>query len=235
VAVATSPSGASRAPSHHRRAPELLPGRLGKYAPAIAAVLATLVAIAAVATWHHDTPLHVELRIDHAISRLGLGQRFYHAGTNLASAFTFSFIVAALALWSALRRSWRELAACAAAPLTVLIVQVVLKPGVGRTIGVHDSDSFPSGHAAATTAWVTLAILLVLPVFPDLVSRVCLVAVGTATVVWSVLSVIALHWHYPVDAAAGVLTALAVVLGWCALVDRVADRISDRRKLEPSL
>jgi undecaprenyl-diphosphatase len=235
VAVATSPSGASRAASHHRRAPVLLPGRLGKHAFAIAAVLATLVAIAAVATWHHDTPLHVELRVDHAISRLGVGQRFWDTGTNLASAFTFSFIVAALALWSALRRSWRELAACAAAPLTVLVVQVVLKPGIGRTIGGHHSYSFPSGHAAATTAWVTLAILLVLPIFPDLVSRVCLVAVGTATVAWAVVSVIALHWHYPVDAVAGVLTALAIVLGWCALVDRVADRIADRRKLEPSL
>jgi undecaprenyl-diphosphatase len=235
VAVATSPSGASRAPSRHRRAPELLPGRLGKHAFAIVAVLTTLVAIAAVATWHNDAPLHVELRVDRAISRLGVGQQFYDTGTNLASAFTFSFIVAALALWSALRRSWRELAACAAAPLTVLVVQVVLKPGVGRTIGLHHSYSFPSGHAAATTAWVTLAILLVLPVFPDLLSRVCLVAVGTATVAWSVLSVVALHWHYPVDAVAGVLTALAIVLGWCALVDRVADRIADRRKLEPSV
>ena len=235
MAVAPSPSGASRAPSRHRRAPELLPGRLGKHAFAIVGVMATLVAIAAVATWHHDTPLLVELRVDHAIWRLGLGRRFYEAGTNLASAFTFSFIVAALALWSALRRSWRELAACAAAPLTVLVVQVVLKPGIGRTIGVHDSYSFPSGHAAATTAWVTLAILLVLPVFPDLVSRVCLVAVGTVTVAWSVVSVIALHWHYPVDAVAGVLTALAIVLGWCAVVDRVADRIADRRRLEPSL
>jgi undecaprenyl-diphosphatase len=235
VSVATSPSGPSRASTQHRRAPELLPGRLGRHAFAIVAVMTALVAVAAVATWHHDAPLHVELRVDHTISRLGIGSKFYDAGTNLASAFTFSFIVAALALWSALRRSWRELAACAAAPLTVLLVQVALKPGIGRTIGAHNSYSFPSGHAAATTAWVTLAILLVLPIFPDLVSRVCLVAVGTATVLWSVLSVIALHWHYPVDAVAGVLTALAVVIGWCALVDRVADRIADRRKLEPSL
>ena len=42
--------------------------------------------------------------------------RVYQAGSDLASPFTFSFIVAALALWSALRRSWPELAACAAAP-----------------------------------------------------------------------------------------------------------------------
>jgi len=213
----------------HRRAPALLPGALREYAPWIVAVLVGLVAVAAIATWHHDAPLHIEQRVDHAIDSLGLGRRFYRAGTNLASAFTFSFIVAALALWSALRRSWRELAACAAAPLTVLVVQVVLKPAIDRTIGGHDGYSFPSGHASATTAWVVLAILLVMPVFPDLVSRLCLLAVGTVTVGWSVVSVVALHWHYPVDAAAGVLTGLAIVLGWCALVDRVADRIADRR------
>ena len=99
----------------------------------------TLIAIAAVVTWHHDVPLRVELRVDHWIANSGSTSRFYQAGTDLASPFTFSFIVAALALWSALRRSWRELAACAAAPLTVLIVQAVLKPGIERTIGAHDS------------------------------------------------------------------------------------------------
>jgi membrane-associated phospholipid phosphatase len=227
LAVASPPSGVQHALRHHR-SPALLPGRLGRYAFAIVGALVTLIAIAAVVTWHHDVPLHVELRIDHAITRLGIDVRFYQAGTDLASPFTFSFIVAALALWSALRRSWRELAACAAAPLTVLIVQGVLKPGIGRTIGAHNSDSFPSGHTSATTAWVVLAILLVLPVFPDRVSRICLVTVGAITVAWSVVSVVALRWHYPVDAAAGVLTGLAVVIGWCAIVDRVADRVSER-------
>jgi membrane-associated phospholipid phosphatase len=226
VAVATPPLGVQHA-LRHRRSPALLPGWLGRHAFAIVGVLMTLIAIAAVATWHHDAPLHVELRIDRAIARLGIDTRFYQAGTDLASPFTFSFIVAALALWSALRRSWRELAACAAAPLTVLVVQAVLKPGIDRTIGSHDGYSFPSGHAAATTAWVALAILLVMPIFPDRVSRICLVAVGAVTVAWSVVSVVALRWHYPVDAAAGVLTGLAIVIGWCAIVDRVADRVVD--------
>jgi membrane-associated phospholipid phosphatase len=227
VAVADPPSGVQHALRHHR-SPALLPGWLGRYAFWIVALLVTLIAIAAVATWHHDAPLHVELRIDHWIADLGIDVRFYQAGTDLASPFTFSFIVAGLALWSALRRSWRELAACAAAPLTVLIVQAVLKPAVDRTLGGPTDYSFPSGHASATTAWVTLAILLVMPVFPDRLSRVCLVAVGTVTVAWSVVAVIALRWHYPVDAAAGVLTGLAIVIGWCAVVDRVADRLADR-------
>jgi membrane-associated phospholipid phosphatase len=211
-----------------RRAPALLPGRLGRYAWPIVGVLVALVAVAAAATWHHDSSLHVELRIDRAIARLGIGTRFYTVGTDFASAFTFSFIVAALGLWSALRRSWRELAACAAAPLTIVIVQGVLKPGINRTIGGHGAYSFPSGHASATAAWVTLAILLVLPVFTDRISRTCLVVVGAGTVAWSVVSVVALHWHYPVDAAAGALTGLAIVIGWCAIVDRVADGITDR-------
>jgi membrane-associated phospholipid phosphatase len=227
LAVATPPSGVQHALRHHR-SPALLPGRLGRYAFAIVGVLVALIAIAAAVTWHHDAPLRFELRIDHAITRLGINVRFYQAGTDLASPFTFSLIVAALALWAALRRSWRELAACAAAPLTVIVVQAVLKPGINRTIGVHSSDSFPSGHSSATTAWVVLAILLVLPVFPDRVSRICLVTVGTITIAWSVLAVVALRWHYPVDAVAGVLTGLAVVIGWCAIVDRVADRVSDR-------
>jgi membrane-associated phospholipid phosphatase len=226
VAVATPPPGVQHRLRRHR-SPELLPGWLGRYAFAIVGILVMLVAIAAIATWHHDMPLRIELRVDHWIAKLGIDSRIYQAGTDLASPFTFSFIVAALALWSALRRSWRELAACAAAPLTVIIVQAVLKPGIDRTIGSHDGYSFPSGHASATTAWVTLAILLVMPVFPDRVSRICLVAVGTVTVAWSVVSVVALNWHYPVDAAAGVLTGLAIVIGWCAIVDRVADRLLD--------
>jgi membrane-associated phospholipid phosphatase len=215
----------------HHRSPALLPGGLGDNAIAIVGLLVTLIAVAAVATWHHDSPLRLEYRIDREIARLGIGVRAYQAGTDLASPFTFTFIVAGLALWATLRRSWRELVACAAAPLTVLLVQAVLKPGIARTIGAHDSYSFPSGHSSATTAWVTLAILLVLPVFPDRFSRVVLISVGAVTIAWSVVSVVALRWHYPVDAAAGVLTGLAVVIGWCALVDRVADRIADRRKL----
>ena len=225
--VAPPPSDPRRRWREHR-SPALLPGWLGRHAFTIVAVLGALVVIAALATWHHDAPLHVEQRIDHAIARLGIDVRVYQAGTDLASPFTFSFIVAGLALWSVLRRSWRELAACAAAPLTVLIVQVLLKPGIDRTIGAHHGYSFPSGHAAATTAWVTLAILLVMPIFPDRLSRVVLVTVGAVTIVWSVVSVVTLHWHYPVDAVAGVLTGLAVVLGWCALVDRVADGLADR-------
>jgi undecaprenyl-diphosphatase len=225
-----APSGAPRGWRQHR-SPALLPGWLGRNAVSVVAILVTLVAIAAIATWHHDTPLRLEYRIDHAIARLGVGVRVYQAGTDLASPFTFSFIVAGLALWSALRRSWRELIACASAPLTVALVQGVLKPGIARTIGAHDSYSFPSGHTSATTAWVTLAILLVFPVFTDRVSRLCLVGVGAVTVAWSVVSVVALRWHYPVDAAAGVLTGLAVVIGWCALVDRVADGVADRREL----
>ena len=169
--VAPPPSDPRRRWREHR-SPALLPGWLGRHAFTIVAVLGALVVIAALATWHHDAPLHVEQRIDHAIARLGIDVRVYQAGTDLASPFTFSFIVAGLALWSVLRRSWRELAACAAAPLTVLIVQVLLKPGIDRTIGAHHGYSFPSGHAAATTAWVTLAILLVMPIFPDLLSRV---------------------------------------------------------------
>ncbi len=224
----TSPPSDTPRAQRHRRAPALLPGNLGRYAWPIVGVLVALIAIAAAATWHHDSALHVELRIDRAIARLGIGTRFYHAGTDFASAFTFSFVVAALALWSALRRSWRELAACAAAPLTILIVQGVLKPSIDRTIGGHSAYSFPSGHASATAAWVTLAILLVMPVFPDRLSRACLVLVGTGTVVWSVVSVVALRWHYPVDAAAGALTGLAIVIGWCAIVDGIADGIADR-------
>ncbi len=190
--------------------------------------LAVLVAVAAAVTWHHDSPLGIETRVSDAIDRLGLPENFFVAGTDLASPFTFSFIVAALVIWSALRRSWRELAACAAAPLTVLVVQAVMKPAIDRTIGADNGQSFPSGHASATAAWVTLAIILVAPVLPDRISRIGLVLVGAVTCAWSTVSVVALDWHYPIDAAAGVLTGVGIVVAWCAVVDPVADWIADR-------
>ena len=110
LAVASPPSGVQHALRHHR-SPALLPGRLGRYC--VRDRRRARRADRDRGSRHLAPRRSLARRVAHRRrDRRGLGidVRFYQAGTDLASPFTFSFIVAALALWAALRRSWRELA-----------------------------------------------------------------------------------------------------------------------------
>ncbi len=103
-------------------------------------------------------------------------------------------------------RDHRRALACLCAPsIAAALVNWVLKPEVGRYfLGVL---SFPSGSmtvvAAVATAW-TLAVPARL--------RWVVALVGATAVALTGVAVVAVRWHYPSDALAGVACGVGVVL-----------------------
>ena len=96
--------------------------------------------------------------------------------------------------------------ACLSGPAAVaVLVELVLKPVVGRHFeGVL---SYPSGNVADVAAVATAWTLAVTRRF-----RLFVVGVGAATTLAMADAVIGLRWHYPSDALGGLVLGVAVVL-----------------------
>jgi membrane-associated phospholipid phosphatase len=125
----------------------------------------------------------------------------------------------AAAAWVVRRDRWRALACLAAPGTTLVLVEVVLKPAVGRRyVGVL---SYPSGTVAATAA-VACALTVAAPAAPAVVRLAVGVvgAVATGAVAWSV---VVLRWHLPTDALAAAVLAVGVVLTAAGLADLVGE------------
>jgi membrane-associated phospholipid phosphatase len=113
-----------------------------------------------------------------------------------------------------LMRDWVRAVACAVAPLiSVLIVQDLAKPLVGRHLGVAGGSSYPSGTVAAVAALATAATL----VMPSLIRPVAAI-VGAVVTAGTCVAVIVLRWHYPTDALGGVAVGAGAVLAVDALL-----------------
>ena len=99
----------------------------------------------------------------------------------------------------------RALACAIGPPLALLTCESVIKPLVGRTLG--SGLSYPSGSTVGAAALMT-AVVLATP------SRWRPVAIGmgAAYVLWMSEAVIALQWHYPTDALAGIAYGTGVML-----------------------
>jgi hypothetical protein len=121
----------------------------------------------------------------------------------------------------------RALACLVGPPLALVTCELVAKPLVGRTLG--GALSYPSGTAVAAAALST-AVILVTPARWRVVTGV---VVGAYTL-WVTLAVIALQWHLPTDALAGVSYGVGVVLvadglAWFA-VGAVGRMVNERRR-----
>jgi membrane-associated phospholipid phosphatase len=116
------------------------------------------------------------------------------------------------------RNRFRALACLIGPPLALLTGEEVAKPLVGRAIdGVL---SYPSGSTVGAAALATAAVLAA-PVRWRLATAV----VATAYAVWMALAVVALQWHYPTDALAGLAYGAGVVL----VLDGAARVVAGRR------
>ncbi|MHB1844989.1 MAG: phosphatase PAP2 family protein [Deltaproteobacteria bacterium] len=103
------------------------------------------------------------------------------------------------------RRDRRRAIACLAGPLLGgVLAEYVLKPLVDPHVG---GLSFPSGHTVGVSA-VVVVLAIVLPHR----TRVVVVALGTALGIAACYSVVALGWHSPSDAAAGIAVGSGAVL-----------------------
>lgn len=114
---------------------------------------------------------------------------------------------------------FRALACLLGPPLALLTGEEVAKPLVGRSIdGVL---SYPSGSTVGAAALAMAAVLAATARW-----RVATAVVAAAYAVWMALAVVALQWHYPTDALAGLAYGAGVVL----VVDGAARVVADRRR-----
>ena len=134
------------------------------------------------------------------------------------------------------RRHFAELISLVVGVVALYVAVNLAKAGIDRPRpagGLTDTEgaSFPSGHAAYSTIWIALAVV-VARALPGLASRAALVggAVAVAAVVG--LSRIYLRAHYWSDVAAGWALG-AAILGLCAAVALVVNHIRNNGPREP--
>jgi membrane-associated phospholipid phosphatase len=134
----------------------------------------------------------------------------HHSGfllviTRLGSPFVVLAAAVAGSL-SNVRRNRPRAGALLVGPfLAVALCDWVVKPAVGRTFA--DVVSFPSGTVAAVAAVATVGLLATPDPWRSLVA-----ALGGTVTVLACVAVVALRWHYPTDAVAGVAVGVGVVL-----------------------
>jgi len=96
--------------------------------------------------------------------------------------------------------------ACLVGPVLALVsCELIVKPLVGRHVG--GGLAYPSGSTVGAAALATAAVMAV----PDR-WRTATAVVGVVYTLWMSAAVIALQWHYPTDALAGVAYGVGVVL-----------------------
>jgi membrane-associated phospholipid phosphatase len=134
-------------------------------------------------------------------------------------------IGAAMALLAAValcRRRWDvALLAVATPAVCVAITEFALKPLFARRL--YGLFSYPSGHAVASIAVYTVAILAFASAASTL--RRCFAIVGWIVLVIVVMTgLVGMNCHYPTDAVGGVCVAVGVVLPGALLTDALRRR-----------
>jgi undecaprenyl-diphosphatase len=171
----------------------------------VVAVVATLVAAALL--HRYPGPNTVD-RAGAALVPVAIHSRFLKAISWLGTlpALLIGSIGAALLAWHTGGRDHRRAIACLFGPsIAVALNEWAIKPLVGRYY--QGELSFASGSvvvvAGVATAWILAA---------RSSARPGVAAVGMVVVLLMVVAVVALQWHYPSDALAGVTLGVGVVL-----------------------
>lgn len=141
--------------------------------------------------------------------------------TDLGSFPTILTLIVVTSLLLAARRNWYELAALVAGAILLFVSLQLAKNGIDRprpSAGLIrvDGSSYPSGHAAYSTAWVAVAVVIA-RVIPGIASRAALVGGALVLAAAIGLSRIYLRVHYWSDVAGGWGLG-AGVFGLCAAI-----------------
>ena len=141
--------------------------------------------------------------------------------TDFGAFPTVLTLILATCVLLATRRNWYELAALAIGFALLYVSVHLAKNGIDRPrpsgpLTAADGSGYPSGHAAYSTAWVAVAVVIA-RVIPGIASRAALVGGALALAVAIGLSRIYLRVHYWSDVAGGWGLG-AGVFGVCAAI-----------------
>ena len=153
--------------------------------------------------------------------------------TDLGSFATVATLLLGVSLLLAVRRRFAELAVLVTGSVLIYISVQLAKNGIDRPrpaapLDRAEGKSFPSGHAAYSTIWVGVAIVLA-RVMPGLARDAVMIAIGLAIAAVIGLSRIYLRVHYWSDVAGGWGLG-AGLLGLCATVALVVAHIRQNER-----
>lgn len=213
-----------------RPAPAALPPAPRAWIGLIAALAALVVVVLGFLYAGHSEPGTVDAWIHEAVYGVRPPWRRVALATDfLGEPVGAAVVVAAVVAGCLLLRSPRTAVLVVTGAGVTVVTTTLLKHLVGRTIN-GGYLSYPSGHTAFLTA---LALALALLATGRLgLGRTAgtLLVLAAALVAGAVMgwAQVALGAHYPTDVLGGWCTALALVPATAWLVDRTADRRTDR-------
>ena len=142
---------------------------------------------------------------------------------------TIACAVAVVAAVALVRRRWDVVVLAVATPTAgVAITELALKPLFGRTL--HGQLSYPSGHAVATVAIYTVALLAFASGTSGL--RRALASLGWVVMATAIMAgLVGMNCHYPTDTVGGVCVAVGVVLPGALLAGTVRRRTRPRLRI----
>ena len=218
------PAWGLAAPPAHFIKERVTPGGLGLELTSVAAISGVGAYVAVLYTvllsgGRETTPADRELMDVAADLRNSTAVDLAKVVTDLGAFPTVAALVLAVCAVLAMKRRFNELAALLAGAVLIYIGVQLMKSGVDRprpagSLVDTEGSSFPSGHAAYSTLWVAVAIVLARAV-PGIASQAALVGAGLAVTIVVGVSRIYLGAHYWSDVAGGWGLG-AAVLGACA-------------------
>ena len=217
------------------------PGQLGLELTTAAAIAGVGAYVAVLYTMlitggHDTTPADRELLDLAADLHNNMAVDVAKVVTDLGAFPTVATLVLAVCGVLMFKRRFTELAALLTGAVLIYIGVQLMKNGVDRPrpaspLTDTDGSSFPSGHAAYSTVWVAVAVVMARAV-PGIASRSALVAAGLAVAVVVGLSRIYLRVHYWSDIAGGWGLG-AAILGICAIVALVVAHFRNNPEAAP--
>jgi membrane-associated phospholipid phosphatase len=207
-----------------RRDDRLVPRGFGAAAGVVAGLAGLAVVLLAVACagGRRAGPFdrHWDRWLEQRLGRGAVVRALADAGNTVPVTVAAVALIVAL-VW--LHRPRAALLAATAVPVSVALIEWLLKPVVDRR---YDGTfrSFPSGHAGAVfaLAFVAVAVLVRsgLPAWLRVLVSLVLLAVAAG----SAAALVAGHYHYVTDTMGGACVSLAVVLGLALTIDAGAHR-----------
>jgi membrane-associated phospholipid phosphatase len=187
----------------------------------VGAVLVAVVAVGGLYFWFRPSPLFVDSWFTFLP---GWAKNTWFTRITVLRSPVVVVVGSGVAAALCVRSDRPRACACLLGPILALLsCELVAKPLVGRKLG--GMFSYPSGSVVGAAALATVAVLAV--------PRRWRPAVGVLAglyVVWMALAVVAMQWHLPTDATAGVLYGIGVVLIVDGTTGKLASSLRRRRR-----